>query len=691
MVLTRTAAGHSGIALIRFVGERVFDWKARRAGRGLAESSGKRRIQVPTLGHASLGGALLTLATASLFRWVTIDFDNDYFMHLAWAAEILRGEWPVRDFVEPGFPLQTLLAFAGLSLGGYQLAWEAAIACGFIAAGAALAFLTCRRMGVPAWLALATTTIAVASYPRMYAYPKAFVYPLAVYALVRYVRRPDRVSLAMVASATALAFLFRHDHGAWIAATAVVTCLIVHRHSPRMAARALLGYACVATVLVSPWLAWVAASGHAGQYVRFLAEESRVLTNRSRLPAGRLSIDRFWPVVAVAPLDYPVVGVRWAPQLSVEERRRSETQYRLEPTGMQADEYRLIDTAQANVQAMLVDPGVEDTRGINRSTLRVPSGSVPWVYWLAQRYLPFVRLRILPDLSTGATAEVWLNWTTFALPWIVLAIAALQVVGPRAGVASGGSTTVIVPSVMLAVITYQTIVRSSPDSRLGDVGPLTAVLLAWLVWQVSRLSGWPGLALTSLSGLLLVTMFGSALAYGRVVPRLGAAGIDGPVNLARRAWGQYARFGGRPLDLFAPVGEPGLPLVSRWLNDCTAPTDRVAVIGFEPQVFFLAERGFAGGLAFYDLAWNSAPGEQALVIERWSRQRVPVVVAMASEWEAFSRDYATIRAFIDNRYQPLQTSAFGGTKVLTILTDRSAPPAGTDPRTRLPCFREPTP
>ena len=66
MVLTRTAAGHSGIALIRFVGERVFDWKARRAGRGLAESSGKRRIQVPTLGHASLGGALLTLATASL-------------------------------------------------------------------------------------------------------------------------------------------------------------------------------------------------------------------------------------------------------------------------------------------------------------------------------------------------------------------------------------------------------------------------------------------------------------------------------------------------------------------------------------------------------------------------------------------------------------------------------------------------
>ena len=70
---------------------------------------------------------ILTLTVAAgtfVLRWLTLDFDNDYFMHMAWAADMLRGQWPVRDFVEPGFPLQTWLAYAGLRFGGYQLSWE---------------------------------------------------------------------------------------------------------------------------------------------------------------------------------------------------------------------------------------------------------------------------------------------------------------------------------------------------------------------------------------------------------------------------------------------------------------------------------------------------------------------------------------------------------------------------------------
>ena len=49
---------------------------------------------------------ILTLIVAAgtfVLRWLTLDFDNDYFMHMAWAADMLRGQWPVRDFVEPGF------------------------------------------------------------------------------------------------------------------------------------------------------------------------------------------------------------------------------------------------------------------------------------------------------------------------------------------------------------------------------------------------------------------------------------------------------------------------------------------------------------------------------------------------------------------------------------------------------------
>jgi hypothetical protein len=143
----------------------------------------------------------------------------------------------------------------------------------------------------------------------------------------------------------------------------------------------------------------------------------------------------------------------------------------------------------------------------------------------------------------------------------------------------------------------------------------------------------------------------------------------------------------RPLDLYAPPGATGLARVSRWLNECTDENARVALIGFEPQVFFISERSFAGGLAFYDLGWNSSDQDQALVIERWSREQVPVVLAMESEWGSFLRDYPAIRGWIDAHYDVVQQSAFDGGKPLTVLTYKSSSSVRTHPATDLPCFR----
>ena len=148
---------------------------------------------------------------------------------------MLRGQWPVRDFVEPGFPLQTWLAYAGLRSGGYQLSWEGFIACAFIAISAALTYTLCRRLGVPRWLSLLVVVIAVATFPRLYTYPKAFVYPAAIWALLCYQHRPDRRSLLLVALATAIAFLFRHDHGVWIVAPTVIGFAYCHWREPKVA------------------------------------------------------------------------------------------------------------------------------------------------------------------------------------------------------------------------------------------------------------------------------------------------------------------------------------------------------------------------------------------------------------------------------------------------------------------------
>src|SRR4026209_950907 len=45
------------------------------------------------------------------FRLVTLrDLSNDHYMHLAWAQQLLFGELPGRDFVDPGMPLTYTLS-----------------------------------------------------------------------------------------------------------------------------------------------------------------------------------------------------------------------------------------------------------------------------------------------------------------------------------------------------------------------------------------------------------------------------------------------------------------------------------------------------------------------------------------------------------------------------------------------------
>ena len=45
-------------------------------------------------------------AVTFVFRFLSLPgFSNDHFVHLSGAAQMLLGDWPVRDFVDPGLPL----------------------------------------------------------------------------------------------------------------------------------------------------------------------------------------------------------------------------------------------------------------------------------------------------------------------------------------------------------------------------------------------------------------------------------------------------------------------------------------------------------------------------------------------------------------------------------------------------------
>ena len=96
--------------------------------------------------------------------------------------------------------------------------------------------------------------------------------------------------------------------------------------------------------------------------------------------------------------------------------------------------YRLTNADSDNIKALLGDPAVEDTSGIDRSSIRTPDGAFPWLYLQFQRYVPLIRLRVLPGFVKTVNAEPWLTDVSFFIPWFVLAVELLRrLTSPRPG------------------------------------------------------------------------------------------------------------------------------------------------------------------------------------------------------------------------------------------------------------------
>ncbi|HTM03520.1 MAG TPA: hypothetical protein VL173_08460 [Vicinamibacterales bacterium] len=632
---------------------------------------------------------MAVLAATFLLRWITLNFDNDYFMHLAWAAQMRHGEWPVREFVEPGFVLQTLFSYLGFAIGGDQLVAEGLIACAFIALGAACVVMAVRRAGGGLTLALIAAAIGVLAYPRSYAYPKAFLYPAFAWAIVAHARAPGPRTVTLLAGMTAIGFLFRHDHGLWLSVAAVAAIVAEYWPSWRHVGGAVTRFAAIGAVIVSPWVAWVAFSGHATEYVDNLLEGQSTVTS-VHVPDTYLTIDRSAPLVAVAPVEYPRIAVRWSASLTRHDRVSKERQFGLEPIAGSGGRYRLTNISRANIRALLADPVVEDTNDIDRRTQQLAGGRLVEAWVRLQQYVPLVRLRLWPGVIQRANTLTLLSLLVFLTPWIaaiVITVDKRHVHEHRpAGPVERWPRSALIAITVLAIAGYHGLVRNSPDSRLGDVASLTGILLAYLA---SRLWHVPGVT-RFLTRTITIAVIGLGLLlstwFGEIFGRTGGLEAATWTQLGTHVRAIAAAYAKPPRETFLGPRSTGLDRLAGWLDRCTDRDSRVFVVGFEPQVFVLSERPFAAGLAFaYEGASNS-PRNQRLAIERWSRQRVPVVIAVASTWGEFSRDYALLRSWIDEHYRLVAQSPFEGNKPLAVYVNIASPAVGPDEATGLPCF-----
>ena len=279
-------------------------------------------------------GLALVFAVSWIFRFLsTTSFHNDQYMHLAWANQVLGGDWPIRDFVDPGMPL-TYLASAAAQLLLGRGAWaEAVLSFTLLSIGAALTCHLAARASGSRLVGLAAALVQLVIAPRLYSAPKIVLPLWALWACWHYADRPSRRSLIALAACTATAFLVRHDHGAYIGAAAAA--LLFTLHWPKGATRVMTYSGCVALMLV-PFFALRAV-----EWRDHRLPSDRPLHSRTPSTPGARSISRPRFDLNPVTLETPQINIRWAPTIDAATRTRLEAEHGLEnPTQVHEQTWR---------------------------------------------------------------------------------------------------------------------------------------------------------------------------------------------------------------------------------------------------------------------------------------------------------------------------------------------------------------
>jgi hypothetical protein len=626
--------------------------------------------------------AIGVFAATWLFRWLTVDFANDHFVHLSRARQILVGEIPVRDFFDPGLPLHYYASAAALNLSGQNLLGEAVLTVTLVALGAALTFELAARSARSMTIAVIATIVAVAMFPRLYNYPKVFLYPLALACIWHYAARRTTAALLCLAGLTAVAALFRLDHGFYIGAASAVALVLANIDRIRAVPAMTVRFAAVTVALLLPFVIFIQMTAGIPSYLSDIFSQSSTVTT-ARVLSMPFTLDAGQPWIVVDPPSPPRVSVRWQPGTNSEQRQERETRYALTDGMGDRDttwSYVLGDTTPATIQALVNDPLIADTHNIDREAFR-PVVRETWIQGARNRF-SVLRTRLAPGMLTPANALAWLYYATILVPYATLLV---LLVKWRRGTLNPFDLPTIGTAAVLCLVIHQTLVRDSPDSRLPDVAGPTAVLAAWITsvgWHVRWKTARCGVAV-----LWLATLW-SAATFGETGERLSAAGVPGgPAAVISRVREMNQRVQMRPIDWYAPVGSSGVRGLTRYVLECTRPSDRVLTGSFEPQIAFYAERAFAGGQVYLRNGWHGSRQDQLTTIERMRRARVPIVLFSAPTEPEIQNGFPLVYQYVHDNYREVARAAFDGDREYVVLVNQRTEPRSTYAPLGLPCYR----
>ena len=123
-----------------------------------------------------------------------------------------------------------------------------------------------------------------------------------------------------------------------------------------------------------------------------------------------------------------------------------------------------------------------------------------------------------------------------------------------------------------------------------------------------------------------------------------------------------------------------------YVERCSSPRDRLVMTGLQPDVFVLANRGFAGGQMAYRPAFYATEKDQRKAIARMESQSVPFVIVALEEESGFRGALPLVAAYVDAHYERLTLVPVPGTRGLEIFVERRRHAVARDEATGWPCF-----
>ena len=416
-----------------------------------------------------------------LFRFLDPEFQMEQYIRLVGARQILHGELPDRDFLNRGYTLMYYAAAAAMAVFEDGLLGDLVLTAGLVSLGAALAWLLSYQASGSIFIGGVAALIAISSYPALYNYPKIFLPVLGLFLLWRYIDHQSVGRLLAVSAGITVALLFRHDHGLYLglATAAMLACVHLPGDYKMLLQRVLIVLISV-LAFGSPYILFLTANDRLVPHVRTSLWQGTSLVDASQSPETTFDIDLSQPLLRWVNDDARVdtrINIRWAEEVSDLARQAKEEVHELregEATGDRTWRYVIDhDISAQRLRALVADPGVEDTQGIDRETFRIegPGFRMP--------------VEIGPGLLTEGNATLWLYYATASLPPLSLLLLGMKRFGwlswrsamPRESLK-------ILTAAAYCLLLNRALIRGSLDSRLADVSTSTAVLAAWVMGQV---------------------------------------------------------------------------------------------------------------------------------------------------------------------------------------------------------------